>query len=256
MSPHCPPPSTPARLRWARLARLASASTLCALVAACSTLDVPRAMNYPASGQQKARAVHHWDLLANDVADRIATKAAAGAMEKNTFHLVPSTGSTFNRAFGDLLLTRLVERGLVMASSPALDNSAGAYIRFDVQVVSHESGARNAPAMPLTSLAVGIAVLRDSWMHIPSSTSGALAGLATGMVGDLSSQMLSGTASGGPTRTELLVSTSLEMGQRFVTRTSDIYYIEPEDAKLFMQPPPPPPPPPPAPTKNWKVVGS
>jgi hypothetical protein len=68
--------------------------------------------------------------------------------------------------------------------------------------------------------------------------------------------MLWGTASGGPTRTELLVSTSLEMGQRFVTRTSDIYYIEPEDAKLFMQPPPPPPPPPPAPTKNWKVVGS
>jgi hypothetical protein len=148
---------------------------LCTLLVACSTLDVPRAMNYPASGQQKARAVHHWDLLANDVAERIATKTAAGAMEKNTFHLVPSTGSTFNRAFGDLLLTRLVERGLVVASSPAQDNSADAYIRFDVQVVSHESGARNAPAMPLTSLAAGVAVLRDSWMHIPSSASGALA---------------------------------------------------------------------------------
>jgi hypothetical protein len=250
---HRTPLSMSARLCWARWGSLASASMLCTLLVACSTLDVPRAMNYPASGQQKARAVHHWDLLANDVAERIATKTAAGAMEKNTFHLVPSTDSTFNRAFGDLLLTRLVERGLVIASSPALDNSADAYIRFDVQVVSHESGARNAPAMPLTSLAVGVAVLRDSWMHIPSSASGALAGLATGLVGDLSSQMLWGTASGGPTRTELLVSTSLEMGQRFVTRTSDIYYIEPEDAKLFSVPPPPPPP---APTKNWKVVGS
>jgi hypothetical protein len=247
------PFSLAARSCGARWGRIASALMLGALVAACSTLDVPRAMNYPASGQQKARAVHHWDVLANDVAERIASKTTAGGMEKNTFHLVPSTGSTFNRAFGDLLLTRLVERGLVMASSQALDNPTGAFIRFDVQVVSHESGARNAPAMPFTSLAAGVAVLRDSWMHIPSSASGALAGLATGLVGDLSSQMLSGTASGGPTRTELLVTTSLEMGQRFVTRTSDIYYIEPEDAKLFSVPPPPPPP---APTKNWKVVGS
>ena len=213
-------------------------------------------MNYPASGQQKARAVHHWDLLATDAAQRIAAKAALGGLEKQTFHLVPATSTPFNRAFGDLLLTRLVENGLTLASSPALDNTVGAYIRFDAQVVTHESWARNTSALPITSLAAGLAVLRDSWLHIPSTASGAAAGLAAGLVADLSSTTLSGSASGGPTRTELLVSTSLEMGQRFVSRTSDIYYIEPEDAKLFVPPPPAPPPPPPAPTKNWKVVGS
>lgn len=242
-------------MRLRRLVRLAGTALLCGFLVACKTLDVPLAMGYPASGQQKARAVHHWDLLANDVADRIASQVAVGALEKNTFHLASSTGSTFNRAFGALLLTRLVERGLVMASSTALENVNGSFIRFDVQVVVHESGARNAPALPLTSLAAGVAVLRDSWLHIPSTASGAMAGVATGLLGDLSSQMLSGTASGGPTRTELLISTSLETGQRFVTRTSDIYYIEPEDIKLFTLPPPPPPPPSPAPSKNWKVVG-
>lgn len=251
---HRPPKPFPSRaLDWPH--RLGSV-LVCAALSACTTLDVPKAMNYPVTGQQKARAVHHWDLLATDVAQRIAVKAAAEGLEKSTFHLVAANATPFNRAFGDLLLTRLVERGLVMASSPALGNPNGAYIRFDAQLVSHESGMRNAPAFPITSLAAGLAVLRDSWMHIPSPASGALAGLASGLTADLSTQKLSGTASGGPTRTELLVSSSLEMGQRFVARTSDIYYIEPEDAKLFTPPPPPPPPPPPAPTKNWKVVGS
>ncbi|MGB4061486.1 MAG: hypothetical protein WBK26_14860 [Burkholderiaceae bacterium] len=242
---------------WApRWAKWLGGAALCGALSACSTLDVPRAMNYPATGQQKARAVHHWDLLASDAAQRIAAKAALGGLEKQTFHLVPATSTPFNRAFGDLLLTRLVQQGLTLASSPVLDNTAGAYIRFDAQVVSHESWARNSSPLPITSLAAGLAVLRDSWMHIPTTASGAMAGLAAGLTVDLSTQLLSGSASGGPTRTELLVSTSLEMGQRFVSRTSDIYYIEPEDAKLFTPAPPPPPPPPPAPTKNWKVVGS
>lgn len=213
-------------------------------------------MKYPATGQSKARAVHHWDLLAQDVAQRVAAQAAVAGVEKQTFHLVPTQNTPFNRAFGELLLTRLVGRGLTLASSPALENPSGALIRFDVQVVSHASWARNAPVLPITSLAMGLAVLRDSWMHVPSTLSGVAAGVATGLTADLSSELLSGTASGGPTRTELLVSTSMELEQRFLTRTSDIYYIEPEDAKLFIPPPPPPPPPPPAPTKNWQVVGS
>lgn len=226
------------------------------MLSGCSTLDVPRAMKYPATGQSKARAVHHWDLLAKDVADRVAAKAAVAGAETQVFHLVPTVATPFNRAFGELLTTRLVERGLTLASTPELSNPTGALIRFDAQVVSHASWARNAPALPITSLAMGLAVLRDSWMHIPSTLSGVAAGVATGLTADVSSELLSGTASGGPTRTELLVSTSVELAQRFVARTSDVYYIEPEDARLFIPPPPPPPPPPPAPTKNWKVVGS
>ncbi len=41
------------------------------LLAGCSNLDVPRADNYPATGQKKARAVHHWDVLADDVNERV-----------------------------------------------------------------------------------------------------------------------------------------------------------------------------------------
>lgn len=224
--------------------------------AGCSHVNVPTAEAYPVSGQHKARAVHHWDLLADDVAARIVAKAQAGDMLGQAFHLLPAEATPFNRAFGDLLLTRLVNQGMVIASVPNAQSNSGAFIRFDAQVVAHASRGRNAGALPVTSLAAGVAVLRDSWMHVPSAASGAIGGLAAGLVADVSSRVLSGTASGGPTRTELLVSTSLELGQRFVGRTSDIYYIDPDDVGLFIPPPPPPPPPPPAPVKNWQVVGS
>jgi hypothetical protein len=225
----------------------------------CTHLNVPTADAYPASSQHKARAVHHWDLLAEDVATRIAAKAKDGGMFTQVFHLVPAERTPFNRAFGDLLLTRLVNQGMVIASAPNPGHDAGAYIRYDAQVVAHGSSRRNSTELPITSLAVGVAVLRDSWLHIPSTASGVLAGVSAGLVADVSSRVMSGSASGGPTRTELLVSTSMELGQRFVTRTSDIYYIEPDDVGLFVPPPPPPPPPPPeppAPVKNWRVVGS
>lgn len=225
----------------------------------CSSLNVPTADAYPASSQHKARAVHHWDLLAEDVATRIAAKARDGGMFNQAFHLVPAERTPFNRAFGDLLLTRLVNQGMVIATAPNPGHDAGAFIRYDAQVVAHSSRGRNSTELPITSLAVGVAVLRDSWLHVPSTASGAIGGLAAGLVADVSSRVMSGSASGGPTRTELVVSTSLELGQRFVARTSDIYYIEPGDVGLFVPPPPPPPPPPPeppAPVKNWRVVGS
>lgn len=229
---------------------------LLAGVAGCSTLDVPRAEAYPATGQHKARAVHHWDLLADDVAARIVAKVGAAGELKTAFHLMPATGTPFNRAFGDLLLTRLVNQGMVIATVPNPESNGGAFIRYDAQVIEHATKGRNSSELPFTSLAVGLAVLRDSWLHIPSTASGAAGALGMGVVADMSGRMLSGSAAGGPTRTELLVSSSLELGQRFLGRTSDIYYIEPDDVRLFIPPPPPPPPPPPAPVKNWKVVGS
>ena len=198
----------------------------------CTHLNVPTADAYPASSQHKARAVHHWDLLAEDVATRIAAKAKDGGMLTQAFHLVPAESTPFNRAFGDLLLTRLVNQGMVIASAPNPGHDAGAYIRYDAQVVAHGSSRRNSTELPITSLAVGVAVLRDSWLHMPSTASGVLAGVSAGLVADVSSRVMSGSASGGPTRTELLVSTSMELGQRFVTRTSDIYYIEPDDVGL------------------------
>ena len=52
----------------------------------------------------------------------------------------------------------------------------------------------------------------------------------------------------------MLITTSLESNQRYLARTADVYYIEPDDALLYIPPPPPPPPPAPTPLKTWRVV--
>lgn len=238
---------------WLRRAGLV---VMLPLAAACTHLDVPRAESYPETQQHKARAVHHWDLLADDVAQRIQYKTQhAGGEPMAGYHLMPSTVSPFHRAFADLLLTRLVNRDVPMQTVPKAGEQAAGVIRFDVQVVQHASSGYNPPKLPLTVLATGLSVLRNFYLNPPSELGGAALGVAAAFALDASNLDLSGTAMGGPTRTELLVSTTVEHGTRIVARTSDVYYIEAKDTKLFVAPPPPPPPPPPAPTKNWKVVG-
>jgi hypothetical protein len=220
----------------------------------CSSLDVPLAHNYPASGQQKARAIHHWDVLAEDVARRIVAKVQLNALDANAFFLQPPDDSPFHQAFGDLLLTRLVNQGVPMASRAVTESDAPTRIRFHVQVVQHASSGVNWAAMPTTRLMAGVAVVRDWTLHTPTNAAGIAAALSIGALNDLSTLSLSGTAAGGPTRTEVLVTTSVERERRYVARTSDIYYIEQEDAPLYTAVPRPEPLPP-APVKNWKVVG-
>lgn len=231
---------------------------LCTLVAAwvttaCTHTDIPRAQHYPVSDQRKARAMHHWDILADDVAERIAVAALPAATQASgQYHLQASSVTPFHKAFSSLLLTRLVNKGVPMSALPTEGEQAHARIRFDVQVVEHSGAALNVPQFPLTILAAGLSVLRGMYLYPPTELGGAAMGLAGAMLVDQSQRVMNGQAAGGPTRTELLVSTTVLQGQRIVARTSDVYYIDGDDAKLFTEPPPPPPP---TPTKAWKVTG-
>lgn len=237
--PHnCPAPRRTAR--W--LALLAAA-----LVAGgCSTLDVPRADNYPATGQPKARAVHHWDVLADDVAARVAAKVAAWPEGQYPIYVMPATDGSFQQGFRKLLLTRLLDRGLLLSTDPA-----DVVLNFDAQVVVHPTPVSNSVQMPVTALAAGVVVARDAITYAHSPFSIVAGTLATGVALDAARLLTDGAAAGGPTRTEVLVTTSLESGQRYLARTADVYYIAPHDAVLYQALPPPPPP---TPVQLWQVV--
>ena len=221
----------------------------------CSHTDIPRAQQYPVSDQYKARAVHHWNLLADDVAERIAAAALPDTSQSTgAYHLQASSATPFQKAFSSLLLTRLVNKGVPMATLPVDGEQSHARIRFDVQVVEHSSAALNLPQFPLTILATGLSVLRGFYLYPPTELGGAAMGVAGAMLVDQTNRVQNGHAAGGPTRTELLVSTTVVQGQRIVARTSDVYYIDSDDVKLFVEPPPPPVVAP-TPVKNWKVTG-
>lgn len=230
---------------WRRLALSALlASPL--LAGGCGTLDVPRADNYPASGQKKARAVHHWDVLANDVAARVTEKIAAWPTGEHPIHVSIANGSSFNHGFRKLLIVHLLDRGVVLSTTPAAVELA-----VEAQLVQHEVPVGNSLQMPWTRLATGIAVVRDWHHYAQGTTSGVASALGLGLAFDMARLGTDGAAAGGPTRTEVLITTVLKSGDRYLAGSADVYYIEREDAVLYQ---PPLPPPPPTPVKQWKVV--
>lgn len=225
-----------------------------ALLAGCGTLDVPRADNYPATDQKKARAVHHWDVLASDVAGRVAEKTAAWPPGEQPIYLRVAEDSSFNQGFLKLLRVRLLDRGVALATVPT-----GLELEVQTQVVQHRSTLRhNVPIpTPWTLLGAGIGVWRDWETHYSDRV--LLPGVATaigvgaGLAVDIAQRHSQGPAAGGPTRTEVLVTTTLKTQERYLVGSADMYYIERDDAALY-QPELPPPAPAPTPVRTWKVV--
>jgi hypothetical protein len=68
---------------------------------------------------------------------------------------------------------------------------------------------------------------------------------------DLAQRHTQGDAAGGPTRTEVLITTTLKSHDRYLAGSADMYYIERADAALYQ---PAAPVAPPSPVKTWKVV--
>ena len=222
------------------------------LLAGCGTLDVPRADNYPATGQKKARAVHHWDVLAGDVAARVAEKIASWPAGEYPIHVTVADKSSFNAGFLKLLTVHLLNRGVLLSTVPT-----AVELEVQTQLVQHESGAPSSLSIPLagTVLGAGVGVWRDWRVHYPERT--LLPGVATalgvgvGLALDMAQRHTQGAAAGGPTRTEVLVTTTLKTQDRYLAGSADMYYIERADAALYQ---PELPPPAPAPLRTWKVV--
>ncbi|QEL56433.1 hypothetical protein [Chromobacterium paludis] len=210
---------------------------------ASARLDVPRAVNYAASDQQKARAAHHWDVLAQDVASRIHAKLQSSGQDGQQVYLAPPASAVFDRSFHQLLLTRLLEQGVRLSTVPT-----AVQLTVDTQVIQHRSDVSNGIQFPVTTLAAGVAVIRDLALH-GTPTGAALAGVGAAVGLDAGRLALNGGAAGGPTRTEVLVSTSLERDHGYLARTSDLYYIEQADSTLYGAEEPS------TRMKTWKVVG-
>ncbi|AOG22843.1 hypothetical protein BSY15_406 [Acidovorax sp. RAC01] len=235
--------------------RIPSIATLAAalLLTGCGTLDVPRADNYPATGQKKARAVHHWDVLAGDVAARVADKIALWPAGDYPVYVTAADKSSFNAGFLKLLKVHLLNRGVAVSTVPGT-------VELDVQtqVVDHPSGApHGAPPLAGTVLGTGVGVWRDWAVHYSDRT--LLPGVATalgvgaGVALDMAHLYKNGAAAGGPTRTEVLISTTLKSQDRYLAGTADLYYIEREDAVLYT-PEVVAPAPAPTPVKTWRVT--
>lgn len=186
---------------------------------------IPEPITYPYSQQQKMEASHHWQVLAADLADRINNEListdninqAVSVKETcgNDAHAcAPNETSAFNEAFHDLLVTNLV--GFGIPTRPKVDEES-LEINYKVQTVRHSSERlRTLQPGVLTGLSAAILVLRNA----PSE----LVNIAIGTSLDVANANF--TTHG---HYEVIITTSMQRGNSYLFRASDIYYINDRD---------------------------
>ena len=180
---------------------LATGLVVLALGFAGCASQVPIPTAYEKSYQPKMWAAHHWNLLAADVAERLAT-ALGGEGVRVVYIEQPAASSVFSRAFHDLLTTQLMEQGFGVARVPSPD---AVTIMYDVNY----GGAAD--------FVVG-----------PEYTGTEIA----------------------PPDNDIIVNVSVVRGDRYVTRITEIFYVDDTVADEFYPAPAAPP------TRLVEVVGS
>jgi len=205
----------------------AAAAALTALVG-CETAPIPVAKNFEYTSQYKVRSAGHWDLVARDVAFQTrAMLESAGIGDATPLHVVaPSNPSAFDLGFRDFLITQLVHDGAVVRTDPA----AALAVSYGTQGVRHNSDRPHFIPGAFTMLAGGLAAAYGLRLeHIDTKIVAGL-GLAVGM------DYAASINSGGPTNTELILTTTVTRDGQYVARKTDVYYLENVDTPLFMRP--------------------
>ncbi len=200
------------------------------LVCSC-TSRIPEPVNYPYSQQQKMQATQHWNVLSQDLANRINNELIiTDNIDKAVFvqetcgdeskPCEQNQSSTFHEAFRDLLITNLVGFGIPTESRR---NNEAIDIQYKVQVVRHNSNRmRTIQPGVLTAISAAIVVLRN----VPSE----LLILAGGVAADIANVTLTDNG-----HYEVIITTSMVAKGQYLFRASDIYYINDKDFWQYQQ---------------------
>ena len=178
--------------------------------------------------QPKVRSAGHWELVSSDVvAQTLATLDKVGVAPGTQLHVaLPANPSSFDLAFRDFLITKLVQSGAPVQQMPgqALD------VTYHTQLVRHNSERPHFIPGQFTMIAAGLMAaygLRHE--HLDAQL---LATLGLTAAADYGASV----NSGGPTNTEMILTTTVTRGGQYIARKTDVYYLENADTPLFMRP--------------------
>ncbi len=196
---------------------------ICLLIVSCTNIPNPRYYEY--SEQNKMQAAHHWDILAQDLANKINNELIRSDFLNVAVYVKETCGtdatpcsenetSQFNEGFRDLLVTQLVSYGI--PTKTELDRDV-IIVDYKVQTVLHSEGRVPVPRTgAVTALTAAISVLRNAPTELMAIT---LAGAYD----------FYNTASTFASNYEIIITTSMVSKKKYIFRSSDIYYINDND---------------------------
>lgn len=194
------------------------------MLAGCASSPIPVSANFPLTVEPKVRSAGHWGLLSNDVAKQTLESLSKLGVSGNLYVALPANPTAFDRAFNNFLITDLVKAGRVVQQSPdqALE------VSYETQVVRHNSPRPNFLPGRFTMITAGLYAAYGLGLN-PNVGDKMAGGLAAAVGADY----IASESSGGPTATELILTTTIASGGRYLVRKTDVYYVEEADTTLL-----------------------
>lgn len=203
--------------------RLVTLGASMALLTACASSPIPVSENFPITVQPKVRSAGHWNLLSKDVVKQTLETLSSVGTSSPLYVALPPQASEFDVAFREFLITELVKARRVVSQTP--DNAIE--VSYKTQLVRHQSPRPHFVPGQFTMIAAGLYALYG--LHAESLDVKLAGGLGLTAAADT----LASINSGGPTSTELILTTTVATGGRYLVRKTDLYYVEEADASLF-----------------------
>jgi hypothetical protein len=207
------------------MAALAGATVM---LMGCAKAPIPVAENFEYTSQYKVRSAGHWELVSRDVvAQTLGTLNKVGAAGAPLYVALPPHPTTFDRAFREFLITQFVQSGTPVQQAPGstLD------VSYQAQIVRHNSDRPHFIPGMFTMLAAGVGAaygLRHEYIDTQI-----VAGLGLAAAADYAASI----NTGGPTNTEMILTTTVSRGGQYIARKTDVYYLENADTPLFLRGP-------------------
>lgn len=214
------------------ISRSLKPAALCCVIAAlagCASSPIPVAENFQITSQKKVRSAGHWNLLSQDVIEQtvISLDNASATPQTTLYVALPANPSDFDLAFHEFLVTGLVQKGRRVMST----DTAMLTLSYQTQIVTHNSDRPHF--MPgrftaMTALGAGLYAMYNVANPL-SADATAIAALALAGAADLGASVYTG----GPTHTELILTSTVTGAGRYMSRKTDVYYVEESDTSLF-----------------------
>lgn len=195
-----------------------------AVLVGCVSSPIPVSANFPITVEPKVRSAGHWALLSKDVVEQTLESLNRLSMPtQNLYVALPANATEFDRAFQQFLITDLVKSDRVVQQAP----EGALEVTYQTQVVRHNSPRPHFVPGRFTMVTAGLyAAYGLGTAPIGDKMAGGLA-LAGG------ADYVASEGSGGPTHTELILTTTIASGGRYLVRKTDVYYVEEEDTTLL-----------------------
>lgn len=182
-----------------------------------NTAENPVPDRFETSLQKKSMSVAHWQAIASDMADSVLKDLKEKDSE---IYVSAQEGSVFTQHLSVFMKDALLAKGGTVLERP---QKGALTLNVNSSFVAHESAPAQSPRLKWTALTTGVAVLREI----------AKANPVVGLVSTALALDAASAVNAESPRAEVTVFSNVTKDGKYLSRQSNVYYVDGLDGELF-----------------------